>query len=71
MSTIEERLIQALAEVIDEHTYRERHGSGDRCSCCHQHIAYLGMANLSAHEDSCVIPLLDDLRKKLMEGEDE
>ena len=68
MSGIEERMIQAIAEVIEEHTYGDRYGGGDRCSCCHQYVRYAGMDNLTAHEDSCPIPLLHELRTKLMEG---
>ena len=61
--TIEERLIQALGEIIDENTYSPRYGDA-KCSCCHQDITF------GRHEDSCSIPLLGSLRWKLMEGTD-
>ena len=66
MATIEERLIQALSEIIDENTYSPRYGDS-KCSCCHQRVDYYGAG---AHEDSCSIPLLGSLRWKLMEGTD-
>ena len=64
MSTIEERLIQAISEIIDENTYSPRYGDA-KCSCCHQSVDYY------AHEDSCSIPLMKSLRDKLMEGGDD
>ena len=63
MSTTEERIIQAINEIIDENTYTPRYGD-TKCGCCHQNVTY------GCHEDSCVIPLMESLRNKLMEGTD-
>ena len=62
--TIEERLIQAISEIIDENTYSPRYGD-TKCGCCHQNVDY------GRHEDSCAIPLMESLRDKLIEGTDE